>query len=105
MRRVLCLILVLVLGCSLCSAGQAEYEGQVGSYSFDLRFHLNPSAFPKSMREKMQGYADFVNDARLTGVYSVTDTPGYFDLQANLYPTSASVSPSPSGSTVRRPSW
>lgn len=92
-RRVLCLALILTLSCCLAAPVHAAYDGAVDSYSFDLRFQLYPEAFPKSLREKMEGYASFVNDARLTGVFSVTDTPGYFDLQANLFPTSSSKLP------------
>ena len=91
-RRLIGLILVLVLGCAAVSPALASYEGTVSTYSFDMRFRLNPDAFPKASRERMQGYADFVNDARLSGLLSVTDTPGYIDLQATLWPTSSSVS-------------
>lgn len=93
MKRILVLVLVLTLALSACSVSHASFEGTVNSYAFDLHFRLNPSAFPARMREKMEGYADFANSARLTGVFSVTEIPGYMDLQASLYPSDSSDAP------------
>lgn len=105
MRRILCLLLVVLLAASLCPAAAEEASGpdyslvtgfidtrEIRTWTFDLHFSLNPLAFPLDQNLKMQGYEDFLKDMRLKGTFSSSAEDGMIDIRATVYPSESSAS-------------
>jgi len=107
MRRILCLLLVIMLFAFLCPAAAEGSESpgpdyslvtgfidtrEIKTWNFDLRFSLNPLAFPLDQNLKMQGYADFLKDMCLKGTFSSSPEDGMIDIQATVYPSEGSSS-------------
>ena len=82
-RRIVCVICVLLLLPCFCSS--AEPVSEEGSLDFDLIFSLNAEAFPPVMRTRTQGYADLLSRIGLRGNIAWSVPNNSMDLNATLY--------------------
>ncbi len=85
-RRMICIILSLLLLCSVSSASAGKRVRHVHSYDFDLTFSLNAEAFPRALQSRMSGYAALVNRLGIRGNISWTDRKSKaMEINATLY--------------------
>lgn len=78
-RRALCVLLCLCL----MLPGFALADGDASGVRFDLRFQMDPLAFPPAQRRTLSGIADLINIMSLQGTLEMAYN-GCFDLNAAL---------------------
>lgn len=85
MRKFLALTLagILLLG-AVCAA--AEDAAPVYSYDFNLRFEINPLAYPFRERQHAQGYADLLDLLEIKGTMARCPRTASADVKVELIP-------------------
>lgn len=78
-RKLLCLILCLCLFVPSLALAQQDVTG----LRFDLRFQMDPAAFPQGNEDILSGLADLINIISLKGTLDQSFT-GCFDMNAQL---------------------
>ena len=92
MKKGLCCVLALMLLLGSISLADSK-ETTITGYAFDLRFHLNPEAFPASARKHMRGYADLLEVLTFRGSCFYDPSQEALSLCLDLIPDSQDADP------------
>ena len=84
MRKIICLLCVLVLLPVTCFAWGSP-DGTPMAFDFDFGFEMDPDAFPKEDYRTALGYSELLNRTRISGTYMLAgDGSDCFDLNLNV---------------------
>ena len=94
LKKVGCALVALMLLflTAFASGEEAPASGPVYGWNFDLRLHLNPEAFSPESRERVQGYAQAVDQLRLKGNWAYDSGTRILDLHLDIIPVTNEAS-------------